>query len=135
MTSRLQVVALVISLALLGFGILGYGFFGDTDYTYQFDHETTEAPERVQPSYDSLSATQREYVDRALDGETLRFEEDPERLPRIVERDEVYYHFDFEENRDYTDPTTLLPLSMSLAGLIGLVATIRWEVTSRYVTY
>ncbi|WP_410765957.1 hypothetical protein [Haloferax sp. DFSO60] len=135
MASRLQLAALVLALALLGFGILGFGFFGDSDYTYQFDRERTDVPETVQPSYDSLSATQQQYVDRALEGETLHFEESPGRLPQVVERDGVYYYFDFDTSRDYTDPTTFVPLGMSLAGLVGLIATIRWDVTSRYVAY
>ncbi|KAB1197538.1 MULTISPECIES: hypothetical protein [Haloferax] len=135
MATRLQLVALLVSLALVGGGILSFGFVADRDYTYRFDGEVTETPESVPPLYSELSESERGYVDRALAGEVLRFEESPGRLPQLVERDGSYYAFDYAAHNDYTDPATLVPLGSILVGLVALVATIRWEVTSRYVTY
>ncbi|WP_396610972.1 hypothetical protein ACH9L7_12195 [Haloferax sp. S1W] len=135
MTTRAHLVALLVSLALVGGGVLGFGFGSDQDYTYRFESQTTEVPDSVPPLYSELSETERSYVDRALDGEELRFEDDPGNLPGLVERDDTYYRFDFETNNDYTAPETLAPLGAILLGLVGLVATIRWEVASRYVTY
>ncbi|ELZ95097.1 hypothetical protein C440_08472 [Haloferax mucosum ATCC BAA-1512] len=134
MTTKKQRIALLVSLALLGGGMLGFGFGADRDYTYQYEGEVAETPETVPPLYSELSESSQDAVDRALDGEVLQFE-DSKTLPGLVERDGTYHAFAFETNIDYADPTTIVPMVTLVLGLVGVIATVRWEVTSRYVTY
>ncbi|RDZ42886.1 hypothetical protein C5B91_13395 [Haloferax sp. Atlit-10N] len=135
MATRIQLAALLVSLALVGGGVLGFGFVADEDYSYRYEGQLSETPETVPPLYSELSQSEQRAVDRALAGEVLRFEDDPGNLPGLVERDGNYYAFEFDATTDYTAPTTVGSLVAVLLGAVGVVATVRWEVASRYVTY
>lgn len=108
------------------------GFFAlqDQDWHYTFDGTEEESPrhEGNVHYYGTLSAEQREIVDRAIDGEQVTFETAEPVPPAVVRKNDTYYVFDRFTAFDFGDLGTSAPVLVGLGGVAIMGAAARRDV-------
>lgn len=116
-----------VALAMAGVAL----FIPMADYDYKFAIKTVEdsPPNRVVDvrPYDGLSGEEQEVFDRAREGETVRFE-DRNPMPQVVRYEGRYYVAEAPRYIDWTDPRTLGPTGLFLAGGVVAVHAVRLDV-------
>jgi hypothetical protein len=124
----LLAVGVIIAMASVGLFLAG----ADSDYKFAISETADSPPDDMVVTitpYDGLSDRQRQIFDRAVEGETVRFEESSP-MPRIVERDGTYYISEAPRYYDWTNPRTFGPLILFLVGAAISVQAVRMDIRS-----
>lgn len=122
--STLHFVMLFVGICVAFVGVGGWFALHDTDYGYSYDRASDTFPQHADGTteyYDQLEANQRAAVDRAMAGETLRYETEEDVPPAVVRKNETYHAFDKWAYFDWLNPVTLGP---TLVGLLGVGITV-----------
>ncbi|MWG34012.1 hypothetical protein [Halomarina oriensis] len=130
--STLRFVVFIVAIMLFLVGGASWIIGADQDYSVTYERVEENVPGRAQASdwdvgsYGALDEQQRQDFQRAVDGEVVTYENDPE-WPDVIEKDDRYYVFSVNGHFDWFDPGTFGPLAASLVGLVAVVLVARDE--------
>lgn len=130
--STLHFVAVLLGACLLFAGAGGFFALHDQDWKYSYDRAEDSSPdnEGSVEYYAELSPEERKRVDRAIAGETLRFETEQPVPPAVVRKDETYHVFDRFTVFDFTARGTYSTLAALIAGIALMTEGARRDVRS-----
>jgi hypothetical protein len=129
--STLHFLGVFLGMSVVLAGVAGFFALHDTDWRYSYDRpeQQWEGDHTTGTSYyDQLSSDEQRVVDRAIGGETFRFETEDPVPPKVVKKNGTYHVFDRHTVFDFLDPGTSGPALVSLAGGAVVVLSVRADV-------
>lgn len=126
-----ETVALFVGIGIAMAGVVLFVGVADADYKFDIKTVADDHPEgyTYYAEYENLTPEQQVIFDRAVAGETVRFE-DEFPMPRVVEKNGRYYVSEAPRYFDWTSPWTFGPVIVFLVGVGIAVQTVRRDMQS-----
>ncbi|GGL52898.1 hypothetical protein [Halocalculus aciditolerans] len=112
-----QTVVLFVGVVVAMAGVVLFVGVADADYKFAIDSTADHAPpgNLHYEQYENMRPEKQAIFDRAVSGETVRFEDDTP-MPEVVVKNGTYYTAEPPRYFDWSNPRTFGPVLVFLAG-------------------